>query len=101
MIDPNMLMPLFQMMNKGSGGNASQFETILNALTQNKDGSGGQMNDMMKMLPMLMQLMNKQGNQPKAEEPEISEEKKDPFEPIRNIGNENINAMLYNLMNRN
>lgn len=104
MIDPNMLLPLIQAMNKGnSNSDFSQFETLLSALNKNKgdDNKGNnQMNNMMNMLPLLMQLMNKNNNQASNKEPTIEDVKPDPFEPIRNIGNQDINTMLYNLMNK-
>jgi len=124
MIDPNMLMPFLQMMNKGGGNsnsnnnNMNDFQNMFSMLNQmnrapnsesvkTDDNSSSKqnnnsMNDMMNFLPMLMQMMggNKNFNTAPKSEPVVDDTPKDPFEPIRNIGNDNINSMLYNMMNR-
>lgn len=114
MIDPNLLMPLIQSMNKGGGNNdaMSQLAPLLGMLnktppnnvtqTDNSAAKPAGNNDLMNMLPLLMQMMNKNNNNTANKtEPVIEDKpKSDPFEPIKNIGNDSINSILYNLMNR-
>ncbi len=121
-MDTGMLLPLLQAMTKNQNGNYNQIETLLKTMggmgnqgagspntanpgnTSANNSANPRMNDMMQMLPLLMQMMNKGGNNTSGPSPEptINETPpKDPFEPIRNIGNDNINSILYNLMNRN
>lgn len=110
MIDPNTLLPLIQAMSGGKNNNMANIEPLLKMFNSNgksADNTSGQanpMNNMMQLLPLFMQMMNKNTAPAEKEkeqepQPDISE-KYDPFQPIRDIGNEDINNMLYNLINK-